>query len=105
MAYENIFVNFMCKLVLPCILLCKRVVIKPIWAIFNYNLACFKWKWINGPEVAIWLLNLWILVNGTHSAISGHPISMNFPHVDGWSMDPWVLGRHNLVSELRYTTN
>ena len=29
MAYENLFVNIMCKLVLPCILLCKSVVIKP----------------------------------------------------------------------------
>ena len=51
--YKNIFVNLMCKLVLPCILLCKRVVIKPLWAVFNYNPACFKLKWINGPEMAI----------------------------------------------------
>ena len=27
-----------------------------------------------------------------------------FPRVDGLSTDPRVLGRHNLVSELRYTT-
>ena len=33
-AYENLFVNFMCKLVLPCFLLCKRVVIKPLWVFF-----------------------------------------------------------------------
>ena len=40
--YKNLFVNFMCKLVLPHILLCKRVVIKLLWALFNYNFACFK---------------------------------------------------------------
>ena len=40
--YKNLFVKFMCKLVLPCVLLCKRVVIKPLWAVFNYNLACLK---------------------------------------------------------------
>ena len=38
-----------------------------------------------------------------HSAVSGHPISMSFPQVDGWSTDPKFLGRHTLVSELRYT--
>ena len=31
--YKNLFVNFMCKLVLPHILLCKRVIIKPLWAV------------------------------------------------------------------------
>ena len=40
--YKNLFVNFMCKLVLPCVLLCKGVVIKPLWVVFNYNIACFK---------------------------------------------------------------
>ena len=25
-------------------LLCKSVVIKPLWDVFNYNLACFKMK-------------------------------------------------------------
>ena len=40
---------------------------------------------------------------GHNSAVSGHPISMSFPQVDGWLMDPQVLGRHSLVSELRYT--
>ena len=27
-----------------------------------------------------------------------------FPRVDGYSTDPRVLGRHSLVSELRYTS-
>ena len=40
--FKNLFVNFMCKLVLPCVLLCKGVVIKPLWTVFNYNLTCFK---------------------------------------------------------------
>ena len=26
-----------------------------------------------------------------------------FSRVDGWSTDPRILGRHSLVSELRYT--
>ena len=29
---------------------------------------------------------------GYNSAVSGHLISMSFPQVDGWSMDPRVLG-------------
>ena len=28
---------------------------------------------------------------------------IDFPQVDGYSTDPRVLGRHSLVSELRYT--
>ena len=51
--YKNTFVNFMCKLVLPCVLLCKSIVIKPIWHVFNYNIAYYKLKWINGLGVAI----------------------------------------------------
>ena len=38
-----------------------------------------------------------------HSVVPGHPISMSFPQVDDWSTDPWVLGHHSLVSELKYT--
>ena len=40
---------------------------------------------------------------GHNSAILGHLISMSFPQVDGWLTGPRVLGRHSLVSELRYT--
>ena len=29
-----------------------------------------------------------------NSAVSGHPISTSFPHDDGWSMDPGILGHH-----------
>ena len=40
------FDKFFCKLSVQtsfaCILLCKRVVIKPLRDVFNYNLACFK---------------------------------------------------------------
>ena len=39
---------------------------------------------------------------GHNSEVSGHSISKIFPQVDGWSIDPRVLGRHNLVSKLRY---
>ena len=41
---------------------------------------------------------------GHNSAVSGHLISTNLSQVDGWSTDPRVLGRHSLVSELRYTS-
>ena len=41
---------------------------------------------------------------GHNSVVSGHPISTSFPQVDGWSTDPRVLGRHSLVSDLRYTS-
>ena len=34
---------------------------------------------------------------------SGNPTSTCIPRVDGYSTDPRVLGRHSLVSELRYT--
>ena len=33
---------------------------------------------------------------------SGNPISTCIPRVDEWSMDPWKMGRHSLVSEPRY---
>ena len=36
--------------------------------------------------------------------VLGYPTSASFPRVDGWSTNPWVLGRHSLVSELRYTS-
>ena len=26
--------------------------------------------------------------------VLGYPTSTSFPGVDGWSTDPWVLGRH-----------
>ena len=42
---------------------------------------------------------------GHNNAVSGHSISISFPQVDSWSIDPRVLGRHSLVSELRYTCN
>ena len=41
---------------------------------------------------------------GHNNVISGHPIFTSFSQVDGWSMDPRVLGHHNLASELRYTS-
>ena len=31
---------------------------------------------------------------GHNSTVSGHSISTRFSHVDNWSTDPWVLGRH-----------
>ena len=34
----------------------------------------------------------------------GYPTSTSIPRVDGLSTDTPVLGRHNLVSEHRYTT-
>ena len=34
---------------------------------------------------------------GHNSAVSGHPISTIFPHVDGWSTDPRVLGASHLT--------
>ena len=27
--------------------------------------------------------------------VLGYPTSTSFPRVDAWSMDPWVLRRHN----------
>ena len=36
--------------------------------------------------------------------VSVYPTSTSFSRVDGWSTDPRVLGRHNLVSDLRYTS-
>ena len=33
----------------------------------------------------------------------GYPTSMSIPRVDGLATDTPVLGRHNMVSELRYT--
>ena len=40
---------------------------------------------------------------GHDSVVSGHPISISFSQVDGWSMDLRFLGHHSLVSEPRYT--
>ena len=37
----------------------------------------------------------------THSVVSSHPKSIGILQVDGLSMGPSGLGRHNLVSELR----
>ena len=36
--------------------------------------------------------------------VSGYPTLMSFPRVDGLSTDTLVLGRHSLVSELKYTS-
>ena len=41
-----------------------------------------------------------------NSAVSGHPISMSFSQVDGWSTDPRVLGHHinsEMHSVMRYS--
>ena len=35
--------------------------------------------------------------------LAGYPTSTSIPRVDGLSTGPPVMGRHNLVSELRYT--
>ena len=34
--------------------------------------------------------------------VSGYPTSMNIPRVDGLSTDPREMGRHSLISELRF---
>ena len=39
---------------------------------------------------------------GHNSVVSGHPKSTGIPRVDWLSMGSLGLGRHNLVSELRY---
>ena len=40
---------------------------------------------------------------GHNSMVSGHPKSTGISRVEGLSTGPSDLGRHNLVSELRYT--
>ena len=48
-------------------------------------------------------LNLEYWKRGLNGVLSGYPTSTNIPGVDGLSTDPREMGRHNLVSELRYT--
>ena len=38
---------------------------------------------------------------GHDGVVSGYPTTTSFSRVDELSIDPWVLGRHNLISELR----
>ena len=63
----------------------------PKWS-FLLILNCI-WTWCGRYE------NLGQVVPG----VSGYPTSMSIPWVDGLSTDPQVMGRHSLVSELRYT--
>ena len=39
---------------------------------------------------------------GHNSVVSGHPIFTSFLKVDGLSMDPRVLGCHNVSSHISY---
>ena len=39
---------------------------------------------------------------GTQQRVIRLPDIHNFSAIDGWSTEPWVLGRQNLVSLLRY---
>ena len=40
------------------------------------------------------LINYGSRSRGHNSVVSGYLTYTSFPWVDGWSMDPWVLGRH-----------
>ena len=47
---------------------------------------------LEGPFSA----NCGFLLTGHNRVVLGHPISMSFLRVDGWSTDPRVLGRHTM---------
>ena len=55
-------------------------------------------------ETARFLLNHGSRKMGHGDVVLGYRTSTSLPQVDGLSTDPRVLGRHNLVSELRYTS-
>ena len=38
---------------------------------------------------------------GHNSVVSGYLTSTSFPLVDGWSTNPWVLGRHRRLPPVR----
>ena len=78
--------------------------------LFGTGFICFLYRLyfeLSSPykgDSARFSLNLESWKRGLKGVESGYPTSMNIPRVDGLSTDTSVLGRHNMVSEHRYTS-